>query len=501
VRVRLVVAVALAAIALALWGRFPLVERPSRQAAEREGGPAPVVEDRAGRIGAFERPIRYFADAMREQLGIDLRVVTLHQPGEDIEGLAERTFRELGVGDGAPTGGILVLLEVADSRARIEVSYTLEGVLPDALLSRLARDQLAPYASYSAVGMGVMDVASLLQRRLLAAAASGELVVPRAARDALAGRSGGGGAQVAVPDVPFDRDLKRRIPDGERTRYAPSADPAESAEAFLRVRRELAGDPTLELFTEGSRVQRARYPFAPFEEWELLAAAEASRPFEIRVDGDHAIAASPRPARNFLPVLLERSGGVWRVDLVETFKSYRIDAQGEWVFWNAATPYAAIAGERPRLDIADVVPVDLGGEPIAEALARLEAALASAPELPAPERARLHFELAEILYRNAWAVVAAFTHYEEALRLAPQEWLFLDTFARRGSFVGLPELAIPFLERAGPPGWSLAGLLYEEAGRDAEARRAWRRALDASGGRDVRARLGLERIRRRAEAA
>jgi tetratricopeptide (TPR) repeat protein len=495
-RSRLLIAAALSVAALSLGWQSGLLERLVRPESSRAAAPARAVEDRAGLIGAFERSIRFFTDATRAQLGVDVRVVTVREPDEEIEPLAQRLFRELSVGDGAPTGGILVLIEAARSRARIEVSYTLEGVLTDALLSRLARDQLAPYASYSAVGMGAMDVVSLLQRRLLAAAASGELAIPRTARDALAGRSGGAGAQVSVPDVPVDRDLKRRIPDSERARYAPSADPAESVEAFLRTRRELAGDPTLELFTEGSRVQRARYPVAPYEEWELLAVAEASRPFEIRVDGEHAIAASARPARAFLPILLERSAGRWRVDLVETFKSYRLGADGEWVFWNAATPYAALTGARARLDIADVVPVDLRGEPLADALARLEQALA-APD--APDRARLHFELAELLYRNAWSVIAAFAHYEEAARLAPQDWALLDTFARRGSFVALPELAIPFLERTGPAGWSLAGLLYEEAGRDDEARRVWRRALAASGGRDARARRGLERIQSRDE--
>ena len=85
--------------------------------------------------------------------------------------------------------------------------------------------------------------------------------------------------------------------------------------SFLRTTRDLAGDPTLELFTEGSRQMRSLYPLAPFEEWQRADSLEASKPLEYLIEDDYAVATSRKPAMGFTPVLMHRERGLWRVDL------------------------------------------------------------------------------------------------------------------------------------------------------------------------------------------
>ena len=102
----------------------------------------------------------------------------------------------------------------------------------------------------------------------------------------------------------------------------------------------LSGDPTLELFTEGSRLMRAYYPAAPFELARRLERIEASSPLNYIVQGDYAVATSERPAHGFVPVLLHRESGLWRIDLVETWKNLFFYGDGNYFLRNSDTPYA-----------------------------------------------------------------------------------------------------------------------------------------------------------------
>src|SRR5262249_36637765 len=135
------------------------------------------VDDTADLLGAFGIVVEKLCVITRSDLGIDVRVATRDAGGDDVAALAEHLFRTLGVGDGAPTGGVLILLDRAGGRARIEVSYSLEGVFPDVFLAALARDQLVPYASHRAAGMAVMDVVHFLRDRALDAVTAGDLAL------------------------------------------------------------------------------------------------------------------------------------------------------------------------------------------------------------------------------------------------------------------------------------------------------------------------------------
>ncbi|HXZ85891.1 MAG TPA: TPM domain-containing protein, partial [Myxococcota bacterium] len=154
---------ALACLGVALRGHWP-----GRQSLAQ-------VSDGAALLFPFGAIVERQCAQTRDDLGVDVRVETLRAGAEPIAQLAERRFRELGVGGAAPTGGILILLDEEGAQARIEVSYSLEGLLPDAIVSRIARDQLVPYASHDAAGVAVMDVVHFLRDRLLDGVASGEL--------------------------------------------------------------------------------------------------------------------------------------------------------------------------------------------------------------------------------------------------------------------------------------------------------------------------------------
>ena len=417
---------------------LPMAARPTMP-------PHPRVDDAAGILAPFGPRLGRMADAFARDLGIDVHVVTLNEPGA-IEIQSERIFRERGIGKKVPTGGILVLINPAVRQARIEVGYSLEGGLTDLHMGRLARDQLAPYVSYASAGMAAMDVLQYLREQAYLAAVTGNIQLGeefrrRPAFAPYAGfASGGAGAKAKLSAVPMDADLKRPVPPARRERYAPSADVKESVAAFLRATAEFAGDPTLPLFTEGSRMMRAHYPFARFEELTRLERIEASRPLDFRIDGDYAVATSAMPAAGFVPVLLHREGGLWRVDLVETWKNLFFDPDGEYFLRNSNMPYRfglAGFGEGRWFGIGQL---PLQGRAIADDIASLESAQGVLSIL----------RRGELWFRNAFVVAPALAAYEAAARAAPEDPFVLQTLADRAVYLGFPELAIPALEKAGP---------------------------------------------------
>lgn len=260
------------------------------------------IDDDAGILAPFVPRLARTADSFHADLGIDIRVITTTAGDESIEAQANAVFEQHQIGREAPVGGLLIVLNPHLASARIEVGYTLEGALTDQHMGRLARDQLAPYASYGAAGMAVMDVMHYLRDHVMLAVAMDRLTMPenlkttKAYLDFEKFLSGGAGAKAKLASLPIDADLKKVIGAEQRLQYAPSSEPQESVEAFLRATMDLVGDPTLDLFTEGSRLMRKHYPYAPFEELRRLERIELSKPLMLVVQGDYAVATSDRPA-------------------------------------------------------------------------------------------------------------------------------------------------------------------------------------------------------------
>ena len=275
---------------------------------------------------------------------------------------------------------------------------------------------------------------------------------------------------MVLPEAPADGDYKVRVPEAERALYAPSSDPLESVEAFLRVQRGLVGDPSLELFNPGSRVMRDMYPVAPFEELERAHRAETSKPLRVVSEGDRAVVRSDRPAPGFVPILLERIDGTWRIDMVETWKNIFTDRFGNAFLMNVASPYTFGLFGLDRGGSQDIGAWDLGGRPLADVLRALESLAA--------DDALARYLLAEVLFRNCFAALDALQHYEEAVQMAPHDALFRRTLAERAVYLGFAELAVEMYEgMASPPPGPLADA-HRRAGNAAEAERYARVAAE-----------------------
>ncbi|MBI4528401.1 MAG: TPM domain-containing protein [Deltaproteobacteria bacterium] len=95
------------------------------------GGRSQVLEERLHR---FE-----------EQTGHQIAVLTIPTlDGEDLEGFSIRVAETWKIGKKGFDNGVILLVVHNDRKLRIEVGYGLEGILPDAIASRIIREVIVP---------------------------------------------------------------------------------------------------------------------------------------------------------------------------------------------------------------------------------------------------------------------------------------------------------------------------------------------------------------------
>lgn len=108
--------------------------------------PSADVNDFAGLLKPAEREaLEQRCKALREKTGAQLAVVTLKSlEGGQIDDFAVKLFQRWGIGQKDKKNGVLLLVAIQDRKARIEVGYGLEPILPDALAGRILNEQLFP---------------------------------------------------------------------------------------------------------------------------------------------------------------------------------------------------------------------------------------------------------------------------------------------------------------------------------------------------------------------
>lgn len=116
------------------------------------------IHDEAGALNLEER--RLAAEMVRKLEETDSTQVALlivRSTGErDIADYALGVARRNGIGQGGKNNGVLIVVAVEDRKVRIEVGTGLEGKLPDALCSRIIRDEMVPHFKNGKIGAGAI---------------------------------------------------------------------------------------------------------------------------------------------------------------------------------------------------------------------------------------------------------------------------------------------------------------------------------------------------------
>jgi uncharacterized protein len=104
------------------------------------------VRDEAGILsGQTRAQLEAILQAHRDSTSNQIAVYLIPSlDGDDIDSYAVRVFEEWKLGDEKKDNGVLFLVTMQEKQMRIEVGLGLEGVLTDALSSRINRNEVAP---------------------------------------------------------------------------------------------------------------------------------------------------------------------------------------------------------------------------------------------------------------------------------------------------------------------------------------------------------------------
>jgi len=99
-----------------------------------------------GRSGSLvARLNRRLADFERQTSNQIVAVVSRSLPaGTTLEEYAQSLYQAWKIGTKKNSNGVLILIFTSDKKAWIQTGYGLEGALPDAVCSRIVREQMSP---------------------------------------------------------------------------------------------------------------------------------------------------------------------------------------------------------------------------------------------------------------------------------------------------------------------------------------------------------------------
>ncbi len=151
-------------------GTYILLATPGAvAAAQPQIPPAPTgnsiyVQDYAGVLSADARnKINRLGSTLATKTKAQLVVVTVNTlDGQPIEEYSLEFMRRWGIGDKTANNGVLVLIDVQERLARIEVGYGLEGALPDAKAGAVLDEAIMPYFRQGDYDRGVLKGYSVL---------------------------------------------------------------------------------------------------------------------------------------------------------------------------------------------------------------------------------------------------------------------------------------------------------------------------------------------------
>jgi tetratricopeptide (TPR) repeat protein len=386
----------------------------------------------------YDRAFTMSLKLAEKKSGIENALVLLASlpPSQGIEQTATALFTQLQIGARRNGRGILYLYSAKENLLKIEVSYALEGEIPDIycrsleeaaktyMLSEIPQDFISELIITTNLrGSGELrDSASESRPNWL----SGEFL------------SGGGGSLVRGYSrtlADYDEAI-RRLPAAQLSQFLPAPDADLTVQRYLASLEAGVGDPRLPLLTEGSRIFRAIVPRDEAQQERIAKFFRAGGAYRLIYSGNLALAIPPRDHSN-LPVVLRRgTDNLWYVDEAKAWTYFhRFEDQVNFFVKYSDNPFlgALRAMNVPNMDYA--IYGDHVGTPT---LTPYPSPLAAAVQMlqdrirTDPKDAANHAALGDLyLFEVNW-LSKAIASYEEAAALAPDElkyrWRLMDLY-------------------------------------------------------------------------
>lgn len=387
---------------------------------------------------ALDSATRWFQEWTKIHAGVVL--LERLPPDTTIERHADKLFADLKLGRKTDGKALLLVWAEQERLFKIEVSYELEEVFPDALCRRLeegARTFMLSGRPFARRDF-IVELLVTMKLHYLEKGSPSNFTIPDPGKRYVGGYLSGGagivgrGYAASVADV--QRELQA-LPGSLQTEMQPGRTPEETLNRYLRSLEMGIGAPNLPLVTEASRYFRMDKPHAPGYLKRIRAYIAKSRRPEIRVQGD--LAAAVFGVKDpVLPILMRRDpAGFWLVDEPKVWAAYHLfqDGSSNIKYPNMEFAFASLPwpSGQPRAPLFDA---NVRTPPLVPLSANLQARLAwaEARVLWEPDNVEAWIVLADLLHFEMFWIQAAEAAYERIVKLAPERndmrWRLIDMY-------------------------------------------------------------------------
>jgi len=386
----------------------------------------------------FDLAFRMSLKLAEKKSGIENALVLLKglPPSRTIEETAADLVTRLRIGARRNGRGILYIYAVKENLLKIEVSYALEGDIPDVFCHRL--EEAAKTYMLSEVPQDFISELLITTnlRGMGSKSESGGALQPQWLNaEFLSGGAGALARGLSRTLEDYQRAI-RRLPETGLAEFAPSPDAAESVRRYLASLAVGVGDPRLPLLTEGSRIFRAVVPRNEEQQLRINEYFTSAGPYRLLFAGDLGLAV-PGPGKSNLPVVLRRgSDNLWYVDEAKAWTYFhRFEDNVNFFVKYADNPFFAALRSQHVPNMEGAVYGNHVGTPRLAAYPlslNLAVQTGEAKIRAAPAVAANYADLADLyLFEMNW-LTRALELYEQAAVLAPEElayrWRLVDLY-------------------------------------------------------------------------
>ncbi len=304
---------------------------------------ANAVDDRAELLNSAERTrIANYHAALRRTHDIDYRVLAIGT-GAELERASYDYFEEAGVGYSSANGrGLLLVVDTASERVRLEVSTSLEGVYTDAFVAYVQSRQMAPFLAAGRVADGVMAATELIVARAQEADAGAEFAAPMTAR------SMGGGATAAASIGAAA--VSGATLDPPTHSVSVGLDPLQVVEAYHERMASRDARADTSLFGSMTVAMLRNWIVTPAQMDHVVRTYRRCTVDGVRIESDTAVVRYRIDERQCAPYFLRREDDAWKLDLATPSSAIRFNNENEWRFQTPLPAPYAFAFADWRLD-------------------------------------------------------------------------------------------------------------------------------------------------------
>ena len=304
----------------------------------------PAVDDRAPVLEAMERArIDEYHAALRAAHDIDYRVLSTGSGG-DLERTARAYFTAARVGSLSDNGrGLLLVIDTASQRVRLEVSTSLEGVYTDAFVAYVQNRQMAPFFAAGRVADGILATTELIVGRAQEARAGAEFAPPMAAQ------SMGGGASARAPLGTASSPSEELERQTERIDVA-GLDPLQVVEVYHERMAKRDARADLALYSSDTVTMLQSWVVTPAQMDNVARTYRACTVDGVRTEGDAAVVRYRVEQRQCAPYFLRREDARWKLDLTQMSSAIRFNHENQWRFQTRPASDYAFAFADWRID-------------------------------------------------------------------------------------------------------------------------------------------------------